>query len=258
MKTIHPTAIVSKNAKLGENISVGPYSIIEDDVEIGNDCKIGPHVVIYNGARIGNKVTIHQAASIAHTPQDLKFGNEETYFYVGDESVIHEYATLHRGTKETGFSRIGKNCLLMAYTHVAHDTVVGNNCILANGVQLAGHVELGNYVIIGGLTPVHQFCKIGEHSMIGGGFRVSQDVPPFILSGGEPLRYSGLNVLGLRRRGFSNDDIYILKKAYGILYDHSLNISQAKEKIKNEFVDNKYISTLFSFLENSKRGLVGK
>jgi len=257
MSNIHPTAIVSGKAKLGKNISVGPYAIIEDDVEIGDETLIGPHAVIYNGARIGNKVTIHQAASIAHIPQDLKFGNEETFFYVGDNTVIHEYVTLHRGTKETGFSRIGSNCLLMAYSHVAHDTVVGDNCILANGVQLAGHVILEDYVIIGGLTPVHQFCNVGKHCMIGGGFRVTQDVPPFILSAGEPLKYSGLNLIGLRRRGFSNDDIMLLKKAYGYIYDHSLNVSQAKEKIAAE-IQNKHVDSIIEFLAKSKRGIVGK
>ncbi|MGA7836661.1 MAG: acyl-ACP--UDP-N-acetylglucosamine O-acyltransferase [Ignavibacteriaceae bacterium] len=257
MSNIHPTAIVSGKAKLGKNISVGPYAIIEDDVEIGDETSIGPHAVIYNGARIGNKVTIHQAASIAHIPQDLKFGNEETFFYVGDNTVIHEYVTLHRGTKETGFSRIGSNCLLMAYSHVAHDTVVGDNCILANGVQLAGHVILEDYVIIGGLTPVHQFCNVGKHCMIGGGFRVTQDVPPFILSAGEPLKYSGLNLIGLRRRGFSNDDIMLLKKAYGYIYDHSLNVSQAKEKINAE-IQNNHVDSIIEFLAKSKRGIVGK
>jgi UDP-N-acetylglucosamine acyltransferase len=257
MANIHPTAIVSGKAKLGKNISVGPYAIIEDDVEIGDGTSIGPHAVIYNGARIGNYVTIHQAASIAHIPQDLKFGNEKTYFYVGDNTVIHEYVTLHRGTKETGFSRIGSNCLLMAYSHVAHDTVVGDNCILANGVQLAGHVILEEFVIIGGLTPVHQFCKVGKHCMIGGGFRVTQDVPPFILSAGEPLKFSGLNLLGLRRRGFSNDDIMLLKKAYGYIYDHSLNVSQAKEKIIAE-IQNKHVDSIIKFLAQSKRGIVGK
>jgi len=257
MSNIHPTAIVSGKARLGKNISVGPYAIIEDDVEIGDETSIGPHAVIYNGARIGNKVTVHQAASIAHIPQDLKFGNEETFFYVGDNTVIHEYVTLHRGTKETGFSRIGSNCLLMAYSHVAHDTVVGDNCILANGVQLAGHVILEDYVIIGGLTPVHQFCNVGKHCMIGGGFRVTQDVPPFILSAGEPLKYSGLNLIGLRRRGFSNDDIMLLKKAYGYIYDHSLNVSQAKEKINAE-IQNNHVDSIIEFLAKSKRGIVGK
>lgn len=257
MSNIHPTAIVSGKAKLGNNVSVGPYAIIEDDVEIGDETSIGPHAVIYNGARIGKKVTIHQAASIAHVPQDLKFGNEETYFYVGDNCVIHEYVTLHRGTKETGFSRLGSNCLLMAYSHVAHDTVVGDNCILANGVQLAGHVELEEFVIIGGLTPVHQFCKVGKHCMIGGGFRVTQDVPPFILTAGEPLKFSGLNLIGLRRRGFSNEDITLLKKAYSYLYDKSLNVSQAKDKIKNE-INNVHVESMLEFLGRSKRGIVGK
>ncbi len=257
MTVIHPTAIVSSKAKIGNNITVGPYAIIEDDVEIGSDCRIGPHAVIYNGARIGNKVTIHQAASIAHTPQDLKFADEESYFYVGDECVIHEYVTLHRGTKETGFSRIGKKCLLMAYAHVAHDTIVGDNCILANGVQLAGHVVLEDFVIIGGLTPVHQFCKVGQHSMVGGGFRVTQDVPPFVLMAGEPLKFSGLNVIGLRRRGFSNEDILLLKKAYSFIYDNSLNISQAKEKIRSE-IQNKYADAVLDFLGKSTRGLAGK
>ncbi len=257
MTDIHSTAIVGSKAKIGDNVTVGPYAIIEDDVEIGSDCRIGPHAVIYNGARIGNKVTIHQAASIAHTPQDLKFAGEESYFYVGDECVIHEYTTLHRGTKETGFSRIGKKCLLMAYAHVAHDTVVGDNCILANSVQLAGHVVIEDFVIIGGVTPVHQFCKVGQHSMIGGGFRVTQDIPPFTLMAGEPLKFSGLNVIGLRRRGFSNEDILLLKKAYGYIYDNSLNISQAKEKIRAE-IKNKYVDAVLDFLAGSTRGLAGK
>ncbi len=138
-----------------------------------------------------------------------------------------------------------------------HDTVVGDNCILANGVQLAGHVILEDYVIIGGLTPVHQFCNVGKHCMIGGGFRVTQDVPPFILSAGEPLKYSGLNLIGLRRRGFSNDDIMLLKKAYGYIYDHSLNVSQAKEKISVE-IQNRHVDSIIEFLAKSKRGIVGK
>ncbi|MHB1687206.1 MAG: acyl-ACP--UDP-N-acetylglucosamine O-acyltransferase [Ignavibacteriaceae bacterium] len=258
MTNIHPTAIVNIKAQLGINVTVAPYAIIEEDVEIGDNCIIGPHAVIYNGARIGNRVKIHQSASVAHTPQDLKFGNEESLFIVDDDTVIHEFVTLHRGTKETGFSRVGKNCLLMAYSHVAHDTTVGDNCILANGVQIAGHVTIEDWVIIGGMTPVHQFCIVGQHSMIGGGFRVTQDVPPFILTAGEPLKFSGINVIGLRRRGFSNEDILTLKKAYSYLYDNSLNVSQAKEKISKELSDNIYIKELLTFLNKSKRGLIGK
>lgn len=255
---IHSTAIVSDKAKLGKNIQISAYAIVEDNVEIGDDCFIGPHAVIYNGARIGNRVVIHQAASIAHIPQDVKFSNEDSLFYVGDDTKIHEYVTLHRGTKETGFSRVGKNCLLMAYSHVAHDTILGDNCILANGVQIAGHVEIDEYVIIGGLTPVHQFCKIGKHCMIGGGFRITQDVPPFILAANEPIEYKGLNLLGLRRRGFSNEDINSLKKAYQYIYSLSLNITQAKEKIQDELSDNENVNEILKFLDRSKRGLIGK
>ena len=257
MNQIHPTAIVSKKAKIADSVSIGPYSIVEDDVEIGNDCSIGPHVVIYNGARIGNKVIIHQGASVSHTPQDLKFENEETFLHIGDETVVHEFATLHRGTKETGHTRIGKNCLLMAYSHVAHDNVIGDNCILANTVQLAGHVTIENYVILGGGVLVHQFSSIGQHSMIGGGYRIPQDVPPFTLMAGEPLRYSGLNVIGLRRRGFSNEDIQTLKNVYSLIYNKSLNVSQAVAKVKSEF-NNKYVDAVVEFIGKSKRGIVGR
>ncbi|MCK7519900.1 MAG: hypothetical protein MZV64_20325 [Ignavibacteriales bacterium] len=162
MQNIHPTAIVSPKAKLGENITVNAFAIIHDNVEIGNDCTIGPHAVLYNGARLGNRVKIHQAVSIAHVPQDLSFKNEDSLFIIEDDTTLHEFVTCHRGTKSTGFSKVGKNCLLMAYTHVAHDCVIGNNCILANGVQLGGHVHIEDYAIIGGMTPVHQFCKVGK------------------------------------------------------------------------------------------------
>jgi UDP-N-acetylglucosamine acyltransferase len=258
MQNIHPTAIVSPKAKLGDNITVHAYAIIHDDVEIGNDCLIGPHAVLYNGARIGNRVKIHQAASIAHVPQDLGFKNEHSLFIIDDDTTIHEFVTCHRGTKSTGFSKIGKNCLLMAYAHVAHDTTVGNNCILANAVQLAGHVVIEDYAIIGGLSGVHQFCKVGQHSMTGGTFKITQDLPPFILAAHHPLKFSGLNVLGLRRRGFTPTDITALKKLYNIIYDHSLNVSQAVKKAEAELDENKFVQQALDFIKSSKRGLVGK
>lgn len=258
MKNIHPTAIVDPKSKLGNNLIVGPYAIIEADVEIGDDCSIGPHAVIYNGARIGNGVKISQGASIANLPQDLKFSGEPTLFIVGDNTVIREFATLHRGTKETGKSQVGKNCLLMAYTHVAHDCVVGNNCIIANAVQIGGHAHIEDWVIIGGSTPVHQFSLIGEHCMVAGGIRITQDVPPFILTAHFPASYAGLNVIGLRRRGFNPEDIQILKEAYGYIYSKSLNVSQAVEVIKEKFGDNIYAQKIINFLSKSKRGIVGK
>jgi UDP-N-acetylglucosamine acyltransferase len=258
MNTIHPTAIVSGKAKIGNNVTILPYAIIEDNVEIGDDCTIGPNAVIYNGARIGNRVRIHQSASVANIPQDLKFANEDSLFIIDDDTIIREFVTLHRGTNDTGFSRIGKKCLLMAYAHVAHDSVIGDNCILSNGVQIAGHVKIEDYVIIGGLSPVHQFCIVGQHAMIGGGFRAVQDVPPYILAANEPLEYKGLNLVGLRRRGFKLPDIEALKKAYGYIYSKSMNVSQAKEKIIEELGDNLLVKNVLDFLGRSKRGLIGK
>jgi UDP-N-acetylglucosamine acyltransferase len=257
MQTIHPTAIVSSKAKLGENIIVDAYAIIHDNVEAGNDCIIGPHAVLYDGARLGNRVKIHQASSIAHVPQDLGFKNEESLFIIGDDTTIHEFVTCHRGTKSTGFSRIGKNCLLMAYSHVAHDSIVGNNCILANGVQLAGHIVIEDFVILGGLSGVHQFCRVGQHSMIGGTFKVTKDVPPFVLAGRSPLKFIGLNTVGLRRRGFALTDIEALKNTYDILYNKSLNVSQAVNKIETEMGENKYVRQVLDFVKSSKRGVIG-
>ena len=258
MNNIHPTAIVSNKASIGDDITVAPYAIIEDDTEIGNSCEIGPHAVIYNGARIGNKVKIKQAVSVAHVPQDLKFGGEDSVFIIGDNAVIHECVTLHRGTKETGKSQVGKNCLLMAYCHVAHDCSIGDNCILANSVQLGGHVHVEDWVILGGKASVHQFVIIGQHSMIGATSYINQDVPPYVIIAGTPAKYSGLNVIGLRRRGFSTEDIGSLKETYNYLYDKSLNVSQAQSKIDAELGNNEHVKNVLDFIEASKRGISGK
>jgi UDP-N-acetylglucosamine acyltransferase len=256
MNQIHQTAIVSSKAKIGDNNVISPFVIIQENVEIGNNCYIGPFAVIYDGARIGNNVKIYQSASIANIPQDLSFAGEESTFTIGDNTVVREFATLHRGTKVTGRSLIGKNCLVMAYAHIAHDCCVGNNCILVNAVQLGGHVTIEDYAIIGGGTVVHQFCKIGQHSMTGGGFRVTQDVPPYVLAAHEPIQYTGLNIVGLRRRGFSNDDIQILKAAYATLYNKKNIISKAKEIIAGEYGSHPLVQNLLNFIDNSKRGLI--
>lgn len=255
---IHPTAIISEKAKIGKNVNIGPFVVIYDDVEIGDACSIGPHTIIYDGARIGNRVTIHQASSVSNAPQDLKYAGEKTYFYIGDDTTIREYATLNRGTTATGFSKIGSNCLLMAYTHIGHDCVVGDNCILANAVTLGGHVDLGDFVIIGGLTPVHQFSKVGQHAMVGGGFRIIKDIPPYIVAANEPLRFSGLNLIGLRRRGFSNDDIMTLKEAYNIVYNSGLNFTQACNKLSENYPNHKLVSHIVDFIAKSSRGIIKK
>lgn len=256
--SVHPTAIISDKASLGSNIKIGPFALVEDDVEIGNDCEIGPHAVIYDGARIGNRVKIKQGASVSNVPQDLKFANEKSIFIIGEDTVVREFAALHRGTKETGLSSVGKNCLLMAYSHIPHDCTVGDNCIIANSVQIGGHSRIEDYVIIGGNTGVHQFTAIGEHVMVAATIMVSHDVPPFILAGRSPARYLGLNVVGLRRRGFKTEDIETIKNAYSLLYDKGMNVSQAVKVIENELSSNIYVKKILEFIGKSRRGIVGK
>ncbi|MCF6268446.1 MAG: acyl-ACP--UDP-N-acetylglucosamine O-acyltransferase [Melioribacteraceae bacterium] len=254
---IHPTAIVSPKAKLGDNVQVATYAIIEADVEIGDGTIVGPHACIYDGARIGNNVKIFQSAAVSNAPQDLKYAGEKTYFHVGDNTVIREFATLHRGTIDTNNSRIGNDCLIMAYAHIAHDCVIGNNCIIANSVQIAGHVVVEDWVIIGGGCLVHQFGIIGQHAMIQGGLQVAHDVPPYVLAASLPMKYSGLNVVGLRRRGFSNDDIEIIKEAYKTLYHSGLNVSDAKIALTNKF-NNSYVDKIIEFLDKAKRSILKK
>lgn len=256
MNKIHQTAIVSPLAKIGENVTIEPYVVVYDDVVIGNNSYIGPHSAIYNGARIGNNVRIYQSGSISHIPQDLKFKEEPTTCTVGDNTTIHEFVTLHRGSNETKRTIIGANVLLMAYSHVAHDCLVGDNCILANSVQVGGFAEIDDWAIIGGCTPVHQFSKVGKHCMIGGGFRVIKDVPPYVMAGEEPLRYAGLNSIGLRRRGFSPQQIENIKKVYHLIYDSKLNVSQAKERIIAELSELPEAMEIVEFLNKSKRGII--
>jgi UDP-N-acetylglucosamine acyltransferase len=258
MTRIDPTAIVSPKAEIGNEVEIGPFVTIEENVQISDGTIIGPGAGIYNGARIGKNVRIFQNASISNMPQDLKFDGGETYLYIGDNTVIREFTALHRGTHATGHTRIGSNCLLMAYTHVAHDCLVGDNCILSNGVQLAGHVEVEDTVIIGGLAAVHQFAKIGRHCMIGGGSMVGSDVPPYLTTSGYPARYMGLNLIGLKRRGFSEKDIEVIKETYRIYYLTGITPALAKEKIAAAYPDHEIVRGILQFMEKSTRGLVRK
>jgi UDP-N-acetylglucosamine acyltransferase len=256
MGNIHPTAVIHPDAKIGNDVTIDAFTFVEKDVEIGDGTKIGPHVCIYDGSRIGKNVKIFQGAAVSNAPQDLKYAGEEAHFIIGDNTVIREFTTLHRGTVDKGFSSIGANCLLMAYAHVAHDCTIGDNCIIANSVQIGGHVEIEDYVIVGGCTPIHQFSKVGQHCMVGGGFRVIADVPPYVIAGGEPLRYAGLNLIGLRRRGFSNEDIATIKEAYNILYNSGLNTTQAKDKLKDMYSEHLHVKNILNFLEKSNRSLI--
>ena len=193
-------SVISNNAKIGNNVSIGPYCIIEDDVVIGDNTRIDSHTIIKQHTEIGNDCNIFSHCVIGEIPQDKKYSGEKSKLIIGNNNTIREFCTLNRGTEESGLTKIGDNCLFMAYVHIAHDCVLQNDIILANGVQLGGHVTIDDYGIVGGMTPVHQFCKIGTHSFIGGGLRVVQDVPPYIIANGEPLKFSGINILGLRRR----------------------------------------------------------
>lgn len=253
---IHPTALVSADARLAPDVEVGPYTVIADDVEIGPQTKIGSSCFIDDGARIGAEVQIFHGAVVSGAPQDLKYAGEKTGFFLGDHSIIRECATLHRGTAATGKTVVGKNCLVMAYAHVAHDCRLGDNVIMANAVQLGGHVEIGDWAIIGGGTVVHQFCKVGAHAMIGGGFRITQDLVPYALAAGYPLKVLGINKVGLERRGFPKDTLDALERAFRYLFRGKLNTSQAVEKVKTEFDSLPEIKMLLDFIVGAERGLI--
>jgi len=256
MSVIHPTAIVSPKAELADDVAVGPYTIIEDDVVIGAGSRIASHALIASGARLGNNVVVAHGAVISTIPQDLKFQGEKTTVEIGDYTTVREYATINRGTTYSYKTKVGRNCFIMAYAHVAHDCVLGDNVIMANSVNLAGHIEIHDYAIIGGVVPVHQFVKIGAHCMIGGGFRVQQDVCPYSLVGGYPLKVMGINSVGLRRRGFKAETIHSLERAFKLLFFSGLNTSQAVERIKAELELVPEVMTILDFIERSTRGLV--
>lgn len=256
MNNIHPTAIVSPKAELGDNISIGPFSIVEDDVKIGDNCEIKSSALLADGTVLGKGVKIFHGAAIGSAPQDLKFGGEKTKAIVGDGTTIREFVTFNRGTKYHNRSECGKNCLVMAYAHIAHDCLIGDNVIMANSVNLAGHVEIDDFAILGGILPVHQFVKIGAHSMIGGGYRVQQDVIPYALVGGYPLRVVGVNKIGLSRRGFTDETIKTLHKAFRMLFHSELNTTQAVEKIKSEMEIIPELQKVLDFISSSKRGII--
>lgn len=250
MNIIHP------KAKLGEGTEVGAFTTIEENVEIGQNCWIGPHVSIMNGTKIGNNVKIFPGAVVGAIPQDLKFGGEESILTIGNNVTIREYCTINRGTKANFSTEIGNNCLLMAYVHVAHDCKIKENAILANNVNLAGHIEVGKYAVLGGLTAIHQFVKIGDHSMVGGGSLVRKDVPPFVKAAREPICYVGVNSIGLRRRGYSNEQINHIQNIYRVLFVKGHNVSQALNIIETTIKSSPERDQIVSFIKNADRGIM--
>lgn len=254
--SIHPTAIVHDRTQLGQDIEIGPYSIIGPEVTIGDGVRIANAVVVQKNTRIGRGCRIFTGAVLGTEPQDLKYRGEKTWLEIGENTTIREYATLNLGTAESGRTVIGRNALIMTYAHVAHDCVIGDHVILANAVNIAGHVEVHDHVYVGGVVPIHQFCKIGRHAMIGGGFRVTQDVCPYMRVAGYPLRVIGVNTIGLERKGISPEAIKILRKAYKLLFKSRLNISQAVDKITSELPISEEVEDILQFIKKSERGLI--
>ena len=255
---IHKLSDVHPSAKIGDQVEIGPFTSIAADVEIGEGTWVGPNVTIMDGARIGSNCRIFPGSVISAVPQDLKFEGEETTVEIGNGTTIRECVTINRGTKAYGKTTLGQDCLIMAYVHIAHDCIIGNRVILVNSVALAGHVEVGDWAIISGLSAVHQFVKIGNHVMVGGGAMVRKDVPPFITAAGEPLAYAGVNSVGLKRRGFSTEEILEIQDLYRIIYQSGRNISQAVDRIRSGFTLNDRVQALLTFIELSDRGLIRK
>ena len=255
---ISPLASIHPDARIGDQVEIGPFTTIGADVEVGNGTWIGPNVTIMDGARIGTDCRIFSGAVLSAIPQDLKFQGERTTVEIGDRSTIRECVTINSGTKAYGKTVVGKDCLIMAYVHIAHDCIIGDHVILVNSVALAGHVEIGDYGIVSGLSAVHQFVKIGAHVMIGGGAMVRKDVPPFITAAGEPLAYAGVNSVGLKRRNFSQEDINEIQTLYRTLYQSGMNVSQAVNRIKEQYPNRPLADLILSFIEQSDRGLIRK
>jgi UDP-N-acetylglucosamine acyltransferase len=253
---ISALAHIDPKARLGTGVIVEPFAFIQGDVVIGDGTWIGPGAVIYDGARIGKNCRIFNNASISAIPQDLKFSGEETTLEIGDNTTIREFATLNRGTRSKGRTLIGKDCLLMGYTHVAHDCTIGDHVIMVGYSGIAGEVEIGDWAILGGGTMAHQFAHIGAHAIIGGGSKVRMDIPPYIKADREPVAYMGINKVGLERRGFSKEKIYELHEIYRAFYNMGMNSMQALEYIATNFAPTEERDYIISFIKNSVRGVI--
>jgi UDP-N-acetylglucosamine acyltransferase len=253
---IHPTTIIGDNVSIGKNVTIGPYNVIDNDVSIGDGTTIGNSNTIKKYTKIGENCQIYHHCVIGELPQDLKFGSEKTTVEIGDDTVVREFVSIHRGTNARGKSTIGTKCFLMAYSHVAHDCKVGNNVTLINLATLGGHVEIDDWAMISGSVMVHQFVKIGAYVIIGGNYRVSQDVPPYVTAVGDPLRYAGINTIGLKRRGFTSIERMEIKRAYRIYFHSGLKKKEALDRLNTEFSKNKNVQLIVEFIENSERGII--
>ncbi|HEV8264268.1 MAG TPA: acyl-ACP--UDP-N-acetylglucosamine O-acyltransferase [Gemmatimonadales bacterium] len=253
---IHRTALIDPTAKLAADVAVGPYSIVGPHVTVGERSSLAGHSVIERNSRIGAGVKIGYGTVIGNDPQDLKYKGEETWVEIGAGTIIREYCTINRGSTATGKTTVGERCFLMTYVHVAHDCVIGNDVIIANGVQMAGHVTVDDRAIISGLTPIHQFVRIGTYAFVGGASRVNQDVPPYTKAVGNPVHLYGLNSVGLQRAGFSPDVKLALKRAYRLLFNSDLTVSQGIARARVELPQVPEVETFLKFIEASQRGVL--
>jgi UDP-N-acetylglucosamine acyltransferase len=251
-----PLAYVHPGAKIAKNVVIEPFSTIHNNVEIGEGTWIGSNVTIMEGARIGKNVSIFPGAVISAVPQDKKFEDEDTITEIGDNTTIRECVTINRGTSDKMKTKVGKNCWIMAYCHIAHDCIVGNNCVFSNNSTLAGHIVVGDHAVLAGMAAVQQFCSIGRHAFITGGSLVRKDVPPFVKAGREPLSYVGINSVGLRRRGFDTDKIREIQNIYRILYQKNYNNSQAVSIIEAEMEATPERDEILQFIKDSQRGIM--
>ena len=253
---VSPLAYIHPEAKIGENVEIAPFVFIDKNVVIGDNNKIMANVNILYGSRIGNGNTIFPGAVIGAVPQDLKFRGEESTAEIGDNNLIRENVTVNRGTAAKGRTIVGSNNLLMEGVHVAHDALIGNGCIIGNSTKMAGEIVIDDNAIISANVLMHQFCHVGSHVMIQGGCRFSKDIPPYIIAGREPIAFSGINIIGLRRRGFANEVIESIHNAYRIIYQSGLNISDALTKVEAEVETSPEIEYIISFIRNSERGII--
>lgn len=253
---IHKYTDIHPDAKIAENVRIDAFTTIDADVEIGEGSWIGPNVTIHDGARIGKNVRIYSGAVISAAPQDLKYKGERTFAIIGDNSIIREGVTFNRGTTASGETRMGKDCLLMAYSHIAHDCVLGDHVIIANATLLAGHIFVDDWAILGGMCAIHQFVRIGKHVMLGGVSGVNKDIPPFSMSSRTPAYYFGLNIVGLRRRNYTSEQITVIKDMYEVLYSKSLSLSQATQEIASYFPPSSEKDELVKFLKGSEKGII--
>ena len=251
-----PLANVHPDAKIGNNVTIEPFATVQADVTIDDGCWIGPNAILWDGTRLGKNVKIYPGASVSSIPQDLKFSGEKTETFIGDNTVVREYVTISRGTTDKFKTVIGKNCLLMAYVHVAHDCNIGNQCILVNTVQVAGHVTIDDWAIIGGASALHQFVKIGAHVMISGGSLVRKDVPPYTKAAREPLAYAGINTVGLRRRGFAAEKISDIQEINRYIFLKGMNNSKAIDIVESEIAQSEEKEYILNFIKTSDRGIM--